>query len=259
MKLVKTAALIALVAVVSGSLFACEGTGADTSEATEGVTEAVTTEELTEAATTAEPTVYYVKTEWVESEEAYGGVQESLQAASALADKLAVYGYRVFDGDGNTVYLPYTLLQCDILRESKRVVDYVRENNFTYGDAPINPAINHKAKKVSCDRLVCWVMYNVGFTDQPKTQGVVVSKMAAWCEKQGFEKIESKKQLQPGDIVLVNPDSNGVPGHTFIYGGTTDKKSEFYRYDCGSDTRIQSVQPFSEAILNFVCAYRPKR
>ena len=67
-----------------------------------------------------------------------------------------------------------TPLQAEILKEAKWVTDYVRENGFRYGDAPMNPAIDHEAKLVSCDRLVDWVMYRVGFTDQVERQGMVV-------------------------------------------------------------------------------------
>ncbi len=226
-----------------------------TAQDSESADQTETTEELT----TAEETVahlYYVKTEWRDDEEPLRGVKDNLKTAISLAEKNKQYGYRVFDEQGNTVYLPYTELQCDILREAKRITDYCRENEFVYGDAPVNPAINHKAKKVSCDRLVCWVLYNLGYTDQPRTQGVTVWNIAAFCEKYEFEKITDPDDLQPGDVVLVNPDAQGRPGHTFLCG-SGKKGRTYYRYDCGSNQRIQSVQPFKETIDNFICAYRP--
>lgn len=98
----------------------------------------------------------------------------SLEEAKKLADQNAVYGWSVFDFNGRLVYTTYSPLAAEILREAKTITDYVREEGFTYGDAPINPAIDCSAKKVSCDRLVCWVMYNVGFTDQPEQSGLFV-------------------------------------------------------------------------------------
>lgn len=91
------------------------------------------------------------------------------------------------------------------------MTDYARANGFAYGDAPINPAIDHRAKKVSCDRLVCWVLYRAGFTEQPFVQGVVVSAMHTWAEKNGFLEITDKTALEPGDIVLVRPNRSDQP------------------------------------------------
>ena len=226
----------------------------DATDTETGKEETSATDEETH--TEAEEVLYYVMTEWREDETPLSGPLTDLAEATALAQENKQYGYRVFDDKGNTVFLPYTELQCDILREAKRVTDYCREKNFTYGDAPVNPAINHRAKKVSCDRLVCWVLYNLGYTDQPRTQGVTVWAIADFCEKYGFEKITNVRDLQPGDVVLVNPDSKGRPGHTFLCGSERER-GKYFRYDCGSDERIRSVQPFNEGIQNFVCAYRP--
>jgi len=198
------------------------------------------------------------------------GFTTSLADARQLADEKAVYGYRVYDNHDNMVYCTYTELQADILREAKWVTDYVRENNFKYGDAPINPAYNHDAKLISCDRLVDWVLYRVGFTDQVERQGMVVSfaydaerDLPLWCEAQGFIRIEDPTQLQAGDIVFVHPHTSSTgkiyPGHTFVFAGFSGNTTESYRYDCGSDARIQSVQPFYEPLINFMFAYRPCR
>ncbi len=223
----------------------------ETIPATEAITE---TETLPE--TEAAPVVYYVCTV---TEDPIGTMfrepYKTLEGAKTMCDRMAQLGYRVVSSEGELVYAPYTELQCDILRECKWVTDYVRENGFKYGDAAINPAISHNDKKVSCDRLVCWVMYRVGFTNQPRTQGVVVSAMAAWCERNGFERVTRVEDLQPGDIVLVNWNGS-YPAHTFIHAGDSRNANQYYRYDCGSNARIQSVQPSSEPLTGFWRAYR---
>lgn len=193
------------------------------------------------------------------------GVREvfpTVADAMALCDSERQYGYRVADESGRVVYAPYSLLQCDILREAKAVTEYARANGFTYGDAPINPAIDHRAKKVSCDRLVCWVLYRAGFTEQPFVQGVVVSAMHTWAEKNGFLEITDKTALEPGDIVLVRPNRSGTYAlHTFLYAGETDTAGCCYRYDHGSDDRIRSDQPNAQPLeldgAPFWRAYRP--
>ena len=187
---------------------------------------------------------------------------KDLKMAKGICSINKVLGYRVCDKKGNTIFTPYTELQCDLLREAKWVTDYVRVNSFTYGDAPINPAINHDAKKVSCDRLCTWVLYRLGFTEgQPYVQGLVVSNIFDWAEEQGFQKITDPADLQPGDIVGVRPSKNGAyPQHVFIHAGQIS--GEDSRYDCGTDKRIQSFQPSVEKLNTsgkFMVAYRPVR
>ena len=152
-----------------------------------------------------------------------------------------------------------------LLSEAKSVTDYARENNFSYGDAPINPAINHDAKLVSCDRCVGWFLYNMGYTNQPESHGLGVGAFPSWCEQNGFQKITDINSLQPGDVVFVNPNSSGSPGHVFLLGNKLEN-GLWERYDCGSVERIRLTgkysgyqsQPFHEGIGGFMYAYRAK-
>jgi len=150
-----------------------------------------------------------------------------------------------------------------LLSEAKEITDYIRVNNFSYGDAPINPAFNHDAKLASCDRCVDWFLYNAGYTNQPYKQGLVVRNMAPWLEQQGFKRINNQSELKAGDIVFTNPEANGVPAHVFLLGNSLGN-GMWEKYDCGSEQRIRltgqfssySSQPFHEGIVNFVYAYR---
>ena len=191
-----------------------------------------------------------------------GSVYQLLDEAKAACDKQKKYGYRVADETGAVVYTPYSLLQCNLLREGHYITEYARKNGFKYGDSCTNPGINHRPLRTSCDRLVDWILYRAGYTDQPLVQGCVVSNLIPWCEKNGFEKITKIEELQAGDIVFVRPDKNGVPGHVFMLASDVDKSGNALRYDHGSDTRINSKQPTKEPVdrseAPFVCAYRPK-
>lgn len=136
------------------------------------------------------------------------------------------------------------------------MADYVRENQFNYGNALINPAIDDSEKLVSCDRYVGWVLYNMGFTDQPEKQGLTVHVLRDYCLDKGWEEINSVNELQAGDIVFTN--FNGDPyGHTFICAGPADRDGYWIRYDCGNQGRIRSQQPFTEPINGFTKAIRP--
>ncbi|MBR6534790.1 MAG: hypothetical protein IKT65_04340 [Clostridia bacterium] len=149
-----------------------------------------------------------------------------------------------------------------LMAEGKVVADFVRDKGFKYGDAEINPAINwrtldtatainSKERIVACDRLVGWILFRAGFIDQDFRHGLDLYR---YFEEHDFELIESVRSVRAGDIVFVNPDKNGNPGHVFLCAGTNK------RYDGGSDARINGSlgpQPFTESITNFVRAYRP--
>ena len=190
-----------------------------------------------------------------------GSVYESLEDAVEACDKQKKYGYRVADENGKVVYTPYTLLQCDLLREGHYITEYARKTKFKYGDSCTNPGINHRPLRTSCDRLVDWILYRTGFTDQPLVQGCVVSNLVTWCRSRGFKKITNLEDLQPGDIIFVRPAADGGPQHTFMIASEVDKKGNSLRYDHGSDTRIMSRQPSSELFdkpeAPFIYAYRP--
>lgn len=144
----------------------------------------------------------------------------------------------------------------DFLDEAQKVADYVRENNFSYGNALKNPAIDSSEKLVSCDRFVGWVLYNVGFTDQPERQGLTVHPLRDYCIDKGWQEITDVNDLQAGDIVFTKYQGDPY-GHTFICASSRSNNDLYKRYDCGSVYRIRSQQPFNEPINEFTKAFRP--
>ena len=189
-----------------------------------------------------------------------GNVFTSLQGAMRRCDREKQYGYRVANEKGEVVYTPYSLLQCNLLREGKYITEYAKAERFKYGDSCTNPGINHRPHRTSCDRLVDWILYRAGFTDQPLVQGCVVANLHEWCRKMGFEKITRIEDLQAGDIIFVRPSADGGPEHVFMLAADA-KDGQALRYDHGSDTRIMSNQPTQEPIsygdAPFLFAYRP--
>ena len=190
-----------------------------------------------------------------------GDAFATLENAKRRCDSKKELGYRVANEKGEVVYAPYSLLVSDLLREGKFITEYARAERFKYGDSCTNPGINHRPHRTSCDRLVDWILYRAGFTDQPIVQGCVVSNLHVWCREMGFEKITRIEDLRAGDIIFVNPHpSDGGPQHVFMLaedeeGGTA------LRYDHGSDSRIMSRQPTDEPVsygnAPFLFAYRP--
>ena len=162
-----------------------------------------------------------------------------------------------------------------MLYEAQVITNFARDNNFRYGNASINPAVNwehlsvEKAidpeeRLVACDRLVSWVLCRSGFTDyQNYRNGADMMAIFNECE---FERITDVENLRAGDIVFI--DTNGLPGddHVFLCASKNLGNNVYLRYDHGSDARIQcnkgtevtpGQQPFKEEISGFLFAYRP--
>ncbi len=290
--------LLALLLLLSCvALPACTDTPgpADTTEGNtaEAATNANTTEAETEAPAI---TLYYVRTPEQPPEEelrtkvyTYESYDEAL--AHATKPDVAVLGYAVYDEEGTFLGGKYDELVTNLLYNGKHVTDYVRIKKYKYGNASVNPAINYwrrvdphtygrptSERLVSCDRLVDWILYDTGFTDQPTDTGMHINAymdpkygMMGWCIAQGFEKVRNSRALQAGDIVFTG-HREGDPNfatHVYLFAGECDQSGNhlYYRYDGGSDNRIlctgpykgnsESGQPFKEPVGDFVVAYRP--
>ncbi len=196
------------------------------------------------------------------------GRYETLEAAKAAVQ--VQYGQVVYQG-GNVVYNPCpTMAAARILHHAKLDADYARIQDYTYGDASVNPALNKTEKVVSCDRFVGWVLYDAGFNrnGQPATKGYTLyGPMENLLKSLGFQKHTNLADVRPGDIIFVGYSHNlavpanykDYPCHVFISAGTYGANT--YRYDAGSNTRLDSVQPSYEPLsysdMPFRFAYRP--
>ncbi len=282
-------AFILLLATLT--LASCQESDAETTvDSTAGTTEAPVTEE-------PKSTMYYVRTpkQPLEPELQYDVYEfESYEEACKKAsdDYLAATGYAVYSEDGKFMYGVYSEMVTNLMYNGKHVTDYIKLEKYTYGNAATNPAITYQRRNdassrphqaseriVSCDRLVDWILYDSGFTDQPTAMGMHINAymdpkhgMMGWCIDQGFEKITSVRDLQAGDIVFVIPTKPNDPNfaaHVFMCAGKVGSgaRNMYYRYDGGSDERImcsgqfsaysEKGQPFAEGISSFVVAYRP--
>ena len=189
-----------------------------------------------------------------------------LTAAKAAAEEKAVYGYCVCDGEGEGVWSPVgSFTASHILYHAKCVADHMRVHGYTYGDADQNPALDKDSespeKLVSCDRFCGWVLCEAGYVaHQPKTKGLPLyfsPNLEEFLVKYGFTRIDNVEDVRPGDLIFEGdshhfgpdlPDKyRDYPRHVFINAGPAED-GLFYRYDAGSDQRIQSVQPMIERL-----------
>lgn len=202
----------------------------------------------------------FTKEELIEIKENIELKKEETIEEEKETEKLITFHFDDLEND----YHPTYTHSSDILNKAQEITDYVYKNHFSYGNAPINPGKNHDAKLISCDRLIAWLLYDFGYTDQP-IEGLTCNNLDDYCEEKGFIKITDRNELQAGDFIFYSRTGNSQNiSHVFILG---DKGSNglWYRYDCGSNERINltgqysayTSQPFLEDISSqFMFAYR---
>lgn len=202
------------------------------------------------------------------------------EEAATFAENNAQLGYAVFDENDKFIFGKYSEEVLHILAHAKDVADYMREQEWTYGNASKNPFFDKNEKIVSCDRFVGWVLGNAGYTtEQPTEKGLPLyghvldgksGSLETFLIANGFKRIEVLKEVKAGDIMFVGFSHKEIllseimreyPAHTFIAAGDyISQDDDVYRYDAGSDKRIQSVQPSLEKMgtpeKDFRFAYR---
>ena len=253
-------------------LTACKNTSSNTDTA--DISDAETSAPATDAQTEDEMELtYYVRSPY-NTEEAQKGEYTTLEEAKNAADDNAQFGYVVYDSEGNLAYNPCpTLAAAKILYHAKINADSMRDDKYKYGDASVNPALDKTEKIVSCDRFVGWTLYDAGFYTkrQPSTKGFTLyttNPIENLLKNLKFEKITEEADVKAGDIIFVGNSQNipvpeylkDYPRHVFICAGHASRNN-FYRYDAGSDKRLQSTQPSVEPLSTsgseFRFAYRP--
>lgn len=127
------------------------------------------------------------------------------------------------------------------LQEVAKVAENARVRGMKYGNsASVVPC---EDGRISCDRLIARALYNLGFHDQPPG-GIAHFSMCSYLEAHGFRKGTTFADIEPGSIVVVI--NNAGSFHVFVAASYNPATNVFVKYDEGSDSRIQSPQPFVE-------------
>ncbi len=253
------------------------------------------TDTVTEDTEEIEKTMYYLrtpeqppkKTEITYPVYEFESYEEACKKASD--EYIAATGYAVYSENGEFLFGLNNEYITNMMYRAKYVADFAKANGYVYGSAAINPAFTyHKyldggrrltEKVVSCDRYVGWVLYEMGYTDQPEDGGMYVygglndrdHNLMLYLDRYDYERIDSTTDFKAGDIVFVRPamSSIGEPygAHVFICAGSAGRGGMFYRYDHGNVRRIQCIedfasyaekgQPTKEMIGGLFCVYRP--
>ena len=204
-----------------------------------------------------QPVTYLVVSPYNDEDIVSEGISDINKARSICHD-VAQYGYVVYDSNGRFVYSPAgSLNSSKMVYEAKKIADYIYSHDYNYGNASVNPAIAWKEdnceRLVSCDRFVGWVLYNAGYTEEHPAYGLTW-EMIPYLRKHGFKEITKESDVRAGDIVYVGIENDKEPYHHVYLCAGYAGDGLYYRYDMGSDTRIDSMQPSKEPI-----SYYPER
>ncbi|MDD3303670.1 MAG: hypothetical protein PHP54_01995 [Clostridia bacterium] len=176
----------------------------------------------------------------------------------------------------------------DVLKKAKELTDKFAKEKYVFGIPKFIPAnekgntsgneigsdgkvIGLNAKCMSSNAFISWVLHELGLTDQPYA-GLTIQGNAntegqglEWfCKKNGFKKINSKDELNGGDIVFLGTLGTNAVTHVYIFDSwKSSDKTECKAYDCGSKEWIQSGnQPITRKCISdgkqFLFAYRPE-
>ena len=151
----------------------------------------------------------------------------------------------------------------DIKSKAKEVAAIIKKEKFTYGNPSINPGKNYSDKIISSASFVSWVLYELGFQDQPdgglrvKVPSDNSKSLEKYLEDKGFKKITVLADVKDGDIVFTDKDKDkGYPTNVVITRGKKQNSNQDLVYDYSKQENIGIVQPMSDKIDNFICAYR---
>lgn len=135
--------------------------------------------------------------------------------------------------------------QSKFLAANQKVCDTARLEKWSYGDSHALPPCADKT--ISCDRMPARALWDLGFTDQ-RTGGEVCTTLPTWLTAHGWKQV-SKDAIKPGAIVAVRYSNHSYIDHVFVVESYNPKTGICNKYDCGSNERIRSKQPFKNVPL----------
>ena len=132
----------------------------------------------------------------------------------------------------------------EFLQAVANVYSYAHNNHFRYGNS--TSTVPCEDGIISCDRLVSRALYDLGLTDQI-AGGYSTNPLSSYMVRKGFVTFTDLSTTQPGDVMIVS-DSAGTPVHTFVVVTYDPGTGMCTKYDLGSQSRIDSVQPIRTAL-----------
>lgn len=147
------------------------------------------------------------------------------------------------------------------LKAVQNVYQMAHNGHYKYGNSTtLPPCSDHR---ISCDRIVARALWDMGFHDQPRG-GITCGQVDKWLPAHGFTKVTNQKDIKPGAVVAYRNNGHSWIAHVFVVVSYDHKTKRCVKFDTGSDTRIQTKQPYQNVPLNqwgrwrtFYAAYNP--
>ena len=134
----------------------------------------------------------------------------------------------------------FPITRSQLVQQVASVAEWARVNGLRYGNS--QSVVPCDDGYISCDRLIARALYELGYTDQP-AGGICGYGMADYLRAHGF--VEGGiGDIGYGSIVEVVSAYSDTNWHTFLTTEFDAGSMTMTSYDCGSNSRIQSVQPF---------------
>lgn len=118
------------------------------------------------------------------------------------------------------------------------ICNWARTHGWRYGDSHSIPPCQDGY--ISCDRMISRALYDLGFKDQ-KAGGWNVRELATYLPRYGFKSSRNINDVRPNSIVIVGRGADQFYHAFFVVSRTG---ANCTKYDCGSDSRIRTAQPF---------------
>ena len=159
-------------------------------------------------------------------------------------------GYAIYDYKGKEIYRPeekaVETAADRFLAAVKNVCDKARKSGWKYGDSRTTPPCADKT--ISCDRMVSRALYDLGFTDQ-RAGGEVCTSLPTWLVSHGWKAVYGIESIKPGAVVAVRKRYHSYIDDVFVVASYDPKTGICAKYDCGSQSRINAVQPYKNVQL----------
>lgn len=123
-----------------------------------------------------------------------------------------------------------------IVKKAAEIMQYMMDNNYYYANGNAVP-LSKNGKYCDCSAFVCWVLYDLGITNAQSngyqlTTYTMDTNGKGYFPDNGWKKITSYDDLQPGDIVIMEGEGN-ANGHVQIFAYKKDGVR--YYVNCGWD------------------------
>ena len=150
----------------------------------------------------------------------------------------------------------FAITREELVQAADRVMQEARAGGYTYGDSHGLPPTSDGI--ISCDRLICKALWDLGYTDQSPGGGNKSygdNWYRGYLDEHGFVRSYDMADIGYGSIVEVRNSKGEF--HTFLSVSYDPSTGSLVRYDAGSQSSIDSVQPLDGGFYwpTFVCVW----